>query len=691
MEINKDSDVLSILKAHPATIKVFHRFRIHSVHNINRTLETLTLNDATNLEQLLKELSATIQDNFKTKKKAARIRPSTGEQDARINEDTTFGLLTTRYPETLQVFERHGLLGLARDHWRNETVRFFAMSLLMASEELIKELQTAVDKTKSTSVVTSQLVGETSARLSGGEAAVPSHIQYLHIPFVKAAIVFALTTGCLYGAGALAYMAFHGSLGGIPRAMLEAHGHTQVYGWVGLFIMGVSYFALPRFWNVTLHKALLAQMSFFPMLIGISLVFLSRHLLLIGDYLPFRAMSILGSLVETAAIILFIYILAKTYRSAQGRRFEVYEGYFFSGYAWFLLQALMFVGTMAYLTMTGGNTIPRLVEQPILHLQIMGFACMVILGILTKTLPVFLGIREPNRTVNLWAFFLLNISILLRITSLPLKELYPLNPLFNQTFLLAGCVEGLAVLMFFYNLRLHRIGELESGAPRKEFRKFIKAALAWFLLAEAGLLTFNLYQFTTGQEVSYAMFGAYRHAIFVGFISMMIVGCASKMIPMSLGTQLYSYRALFWTFVFLNLGSILRVVCQPLAVDYHMNALFLPMGLSGLLEYTALCLFGYNVWNTVAQRRAMEEKEPEERITAVTPETNVYLLVKQHPQCLDILVNRGFTPLKNPVMLNTVAKTVNLGTAASIHPVDLGSLLRDLNEAIRQNHTADTT
>ncbi|MDI6759669.1 MAG: DUF1858 domain-containing protein [Candidatus Brocadiaceae bacterium] len=702
MEINKDSKVLNILKAHPSTVKVFHKFRIHPVHNINRTLETITRDYDTRLEELLAELNATIQDSASTRKREATVKSlPKGEWNGRIDENTTFRYITTRYPATLQVFERHGVLGLAREHWADREVLFFAMALLMAAEELIKEIQAAVDRNKSAQVATTRPpepalrqngAGPTpESTLLGGEGAdTASYTRDLHVPFVKAAIAFAMTTGCLYGAGALAYMALNGHQVGIPRAMLEAHGHTQVYGWVGLFIMGVSYFALPRFWNTTLYKPFFAHISFFPMLIGISLVFLSRHLLLLGDYLPFRAMGILGSLVETAAIVLFIYLLAKTYRSVQGRRFEVYEGYFFAGYAWFLLQSLIFVGTIVYLARTGGNTIPRLVEQPLLHLQIMGFACMVILGILTKTLPVFLGIKEPGRTINLWVLFLLNISIALRAISLPLKELHPLNPLFSHAFLLSGCMEGLAVLMFFYNLRLHRIGELESGAPRREFRKFIKAALFWFFVAEAGLLTFTLHQFTTGQGVSYAMFGAYRHAIFVGFISMMIVGCASKMIPMSLGTQLYSYRALFWTFVLLNLGNLLRVTCQPLAVDYHMNALFLPLGLSGFLEYTGLCLFGYNIWKTVAHREAIGEKELTGRITVVTPETNVYLLVKQHPQCLDILVNRGFTPLKNPLMLNTVAKTINLGTAASIHPVDLGSLLKELNEAIPQNKVASS-
>jgi hypothetical protein len=672
LEINKDSKVLDILRAYPSTIKVFHTFRLHPIHNINRTLESATKDYGIGLEKLLQELNTVIQNPTPIRKKESKVK-SPPEEDGKINENMTFRFITTRYPATLRVFESHGMLDLARKYWTDEEVFFYAMALQMSPGELVKELQAEVDKAKSTTF-------EKGSRF---------HPQDIHIPFIKAAIAFALTTGCLYGAGVLAYMALHGTLSGVPRAMLEAHGHTQVYGWVGLFIMGISYFALPRFWNATLYKALLAQMSFFPMLIGISLVFLSRHLLLLGDYFPFRAMSILGSLIETAAIALLIYILTKTYRSVHDRHFEVYEGYFFAGYVWFLLQALVFVGTMVYLAKTGGNTIPRQVEQPLLHLQIMGFACMIILGILTKTLPVFLGIREPNRTVNLWAFLLLNTSVLLRVTSLPLKELYPHNPLFGQAFLLAGCMEGLAVLVFFINLRLHKIGELESGAPRKEFRKFVKAALLWFFVAEAGVLTFNLYQYTTGMEVSYAMFGAYRHAIFVGFISMMIVGCASKTIPMSLGTQLYSYRALFWTFVFLNLGSVLRVVCQPLAIDYHMNALFLPMGLSGLLEYTALCLFGYNVWKTVAKRQAIEEKELAERITVATPETNVYLLVKQHPKCLDILVSRGFTPLKNPIMLNTVAKTVNLGTAASMHPVDLGSLLKELNEAIRQNQATN--
>lgn len=657
MKVAKNSKVLDVLRSYPSTVKVFYAFHIYPFRDLDSDLEAVALKDGADMAALLKELNDTAAAPAGTGK-AVGVAPGKN-----VHQNMSFRLVTTRHPATRDVFDRYKVLELAEEHWPDEKMSFFAMGLHLSPDKLVDELNEAVE-------------GTSSLQEGTGAASQPEDV---HVNFMKVAIVFVLTTGCLYGAGILFYFGMNGALYGVPRAMLEAHGHTQVYGWVGIFIMGISYFALPRFWGTSLYNAFMARMSLVPITIGIVLVFLSRHLLLMGDYIPFRIMAVGGSLIEVAAICLFLYIMVNTYRSNSTRKFEVYEAYFFAGYGWFLIQALVFVGTMVYMAYNGLNTTPGLVEQPMLHMQIMGFACMVILGILTKTLPVFLGIKEPKKDVNLYVFLLLNASILIRVVSLVLEDTYPL---FQTVFLAAGCLEGLAVLLFFYNLRLHRIGEIESGVPRKEFRKFIKASLLWFFLAESVLLYFNVNEFYTGAEVSYAMFGAYRHAVFVGFITMMIVGCASKMIPMSLGQQLYSYRALFWTFVLLNTGSILRVTCQPLAADYDMDSLFFPMGISGFLEYGAIFLFGYNVWKTVGQKQVQEERDTAAKITKVTPETNVYQLVTQHPQTLDVLVNRGFKQLKNPVLLNTVARTVNIGTAVTIHTTDLGSLLKELNEAI---------
>jgi len=175
------------------------------------------------------------------------------------------------------------------------------------------------------------------------------------------------------------------------------------------------------------------------------------------------------------------------------------------------------------------------------------------------------------------------------------------------------------------------------------------------------------------------LFGAYRHAIFIGFISMMILGCASKMIPLSKGVKLCSTKLLNATFVLINIGCLFRVVAQP--VSTHLYPQFYPlMGISGFVEYAAMFCFGINAWKTM---RLNVEEDSTEQITIATAGTNVYQLIKQYPQTLDILVVFGFKQLKNPILLNTLARTISLGQAVQINPVNLEDLLKEVNAAIR--------
>jgi len=46
-------------------------------------------------------------------------------------------------------------------------------------------------------------------------------------------------------------------------------------------------------------------------------------------------------------------------------------------------------------------------------------------------------------------------------------------------------------------------------------------------------------------------------------------------------------------------------------------------------------------------------------------------------------VGFGFKQLKNPVLRNTLARTISIGQAAQINPVNLDDLLRELNKAIK--------
>ncbi|MEE9585186.1 MAG: hypothetical protein V3W51_06850, partial [Candidatus Brocadiales bacterium] len=347
MKVTKDSKVLDILKGCSATVKVFHKFHLYPFRDLDSDLGAVASKDGAELEALLREINVAVASPAGTDKAVGAVPGRT------VHQNMSLRLVTTRYPETRKVFGRYKILELAEERWPDEKITFFAMGLHLWPDRLVDELNEAVE----------------GSDVLEAEQGVSSSPEDIHVNFIKVAILFALTTGCLYGAGILFYFGMNGALAGVPRAMLEAHGHTQVYGWVGLFIMGLSYFALPRFWGTSLHNAFIAAKTLIPMTIGIVLVFLSRHLLLIGIYTPFWVMAVAGSIMEVLAICLFIYLMAKTYRSNTARKFEVYEAYFFAGYTWFLIQALVFVGTLAYMAYNGLNTIPHLTEQPMLHMQ----------------------------------------------------------------------------------------------------------------------------------------------------------------------------------------------------------------------------------------------------------------------------------------------------------------------------------
>ena len=57
---------------------------------------------------------------------------------------------------------------------------------------------------------------------------------------------------------------FAGKFTGMNIHHVNAHGHAQIYGWVGLFVMGFAYQAFPRMWQTTLAAPRLAVVAFVP-------------------------------------------------------------------------------------------------------------------------------------------------------------------------------------------------------------------------------------------------------------------------------------------------------------------------------------------------------------------------------------------------------------------------------------------
>jgi len=109
----------------------------------------------------------------------------------------------------------------------------------------------------------------------------------------------------------------------------------------------------------------------------------------------------------------------------------------------------------------------------------------------------------------------------------------------------------------------------------------------------------------TGSHVpfSHAFFGAYRHALTVGFIMMMIVGVSSKIVPTLSGIDVKRTNSLWPTFVLLNAGNLTRVTFQ-IATDFS-PAAYPVMGISGFLEVVGLALWGWELFANMRIRSAV--------------------------------------------------------------------------------------
>src|SRR3990167_9368762 len=158
---------------------------------------------------------------------------------------------------------------------------------------------------------------------------------------------------------------------------------------------------------------------------------------------------------------------------------------------------------------------------------------------------------------------------------------------------------GFAFFAFIYGLRIFERStkELQYIVMDRSYAKTIRTAYLWLIVSAVILLVMPF--LGHGTEVQKRFHGSLNHAITVGFITMMIIGYASKMIPTFTGINMHSIRLSNITFILLNTGCFLRVFSQILVGTSGKTIFYGTVGMSGWFELAALGIFGYNLWKTM--------------------------------------------------------------------------------------------
>jgi uncharacterized protein involved in response to NO len=421
----------------------------------------------------------------------------------------------------------------------------------------------------------------------------PTGTLTIYRPFFLAGIATVLTLGCVWGAINLFTIGTQESFSAVKYSWVLAHGHAMVFGFVGLFIMGFAYQVIPRLKQTALRQPRLA-LSSLPLMIGGIVLQTIAHL----SSPPSLSLELVASLFQIAAVIIFSAVVVQTIR--QSGRHDNFDRFVYAALGWFLIAAI--VNPVVFKLFELPGTREQLLFNlatfniPYRDVQLLGIAVVMILGISLHVLPNGYGLREPSRGWVSFVFWGVNGSILSAAVLFIAGMTFRSHWLLMLHWLTSIVLLAIAVGTPFQ----YRLFGMVAENKKDRGLKFIRAAYVWFIVAAAMLVftpiyNFGIYMPLTGSPVpfSHAYFGAYRHALTVGFIMMMIVGVSSKVVPALAGIDVKRANSLWPTFVLLNLGNLTRVSFQ-IATDFSPFA-YSVMGISGFIEVVGLILWGYEL------------------------------------------------------------------------------------------------
>lgn len=407
--------------------------------------------------------------------------------------------------------------------------------------------------------------------------------------YFTAAIAIALTLGATWGAWLLWKIGLSGKFTGASIHEVNAHGEAQVFGWVGLFIMGFAYQVFPRLWRTRLAWPGLAAATFALMIVGL----VARTIGMIADT---PRIALIGGAMQIAAASVFVAQILLTARRRDEPSRNPCVGFIVVALLFFVVQAVVSVWhTWTTMTADSRDTLLWYVatwQAPLRDLQIHGMALLMIFGVNLRLLPPMYNLPEMSVRRQWLALAVLSLSVIGEIAiflAYRFTNNHHVAALLMLPWLgLAGGAGMITLWLKPWRQLRDVFGEIDRGA------KFIRAAYGWLAISMVMLLLLPVYQFASGIAFSHAYYGAIRHAITVGFISLMIMGMAAKVVPQFVGySDTRTLSSLRGPFVLINIGCFLRVSTQTLT-DWH-PTFFAIVGVSGLLEVVALAWWGIDL------------------------------------------------------------------------------------------------
>jgi uncharacterized protein involved in response to NO len=368
------------------------------------------------------------------------------------------------------------------------------------------------------------------------------------------------------------------------RALAQAHGHLQIGGWLGLFIVGMAFRMAPRFAGRPLRFARLTPVTLGLLLGGV----LGRAVAQPWVDLPgMRALLILAVLAELAGALLFTAILFTTLGPAI--RTVAPAPLFMLGGAGMALQALLGAVWIPGIA-AGTPALPADRNAVVLAVQFYLFVLPFVLGVLSRALPTFFkqAAPSPARTGTI------ALALIAGTAGLVVGELAAAGTRIAGAgaLLLAGAlVSGVAMTGAWRPAERLR-------ASARHTALLLRSALVWMVLASALLTVTGAAALWTGERPAPYWADTVRHMLALGGFSMLVAGMSQLVLPwLAMRRQRgRSARIETWTLWGLfNTAAALRAAGPLLESQGAGAERFWPEAAAGVLGMVAVGFFATTI------------------------------------------------------------------------------------------------
>jgi hypothetical protein len=402
--------------------------------------------------------------------------------------------------------------------------------------------------------------------------------------WIVSGLVFLLLPGTFLGVWNLVSISAQHTAGRIDPAWIQAHGHAQIFGWLGSFILGIGFYSLSKMAGLGRFPIRRVWTSWFLWTAGVLLRWLTSVYLL-----AWRVALPVSAALELAGFLTFFVTVSRHSREHEpSAKTEASRGVWVrlvvAGTLGFLGSLLANLAATVQSSIAGITpAIPHAADQRLLAIFTWTFLVVTVWGFNARWLPVFLGLPEPRGRLLMAA-----LGIDLAAAGAALLGHWIVA---TSLFLIAAVCATEALRVFH-----HSVQPPKTQGVHWSFPWFVRAAYGWLLASALIALAAAV-----GDKAG-GLWGASRHALTVGFLSTMVFAVGQRVLPAFCGMRvLFSPRLMFLTLASLNLGCLLRVCSEIGAYESYLPGLWPLLPFSAVTEMAAVTVFAVNLLVTFRQ------------------------------------------------------------------------------------------